>query len=379
MEMEKILAHVKSLVEDQIERNKNINSEDQTPMEFDHNSLITIGLIDGDGIGPVIMDATMKVLEKILADKIASNKVILKRIKGLTIENRIAEMAPVPADVLSEIKECHLLLKGPTMTPGKGDNLPNIESANVGLRKALDLFANVRPVSLPEKNINWVFFRENTEGEYALGGKGVEIAPDISMDFKVTTDAGTDRLARAAFKYAKENGNLKVSVITKANIIKKTDGKFLERCGKIAEEFPSVPWDSWYVDITAANLINEKRNKDFNVFLLPNLYGDIITDEAAQMQGGVGPAGSANIGAKYAMFEAIHGSAPRMMKDGRGNFANPASLLRAAEMMLRHIAMSKEADSLDKALNLANDKLNMTGYEGGNTASDFADFVIKNL
>lgn len=169
------------------------------------------------------------------------------------------------------------------------------------------------------------------------------------MDFKVTTNAGTKRIARAAFEYAKNNGKTNVAIVTKANIMKKTDGKFSELCHEVAKDYPGITADDWYIDIMTANLINENNRSKFQVFVLPNLYGDIITDEAAQIQGGVGTAGSANIGDRYAMFEAIHGSAPRMMERGDGKYANPSSMLKASEMLLRHIAMSDRADQTCKS------------------------------
>jgi len=347
--------------------------------DYHNQDKIVIGIIDGDGIGPVILTEARRVLVSLLKDEISSNKIELRTINGLTIENRIRKMETVPAEVLAEIKSCHVLLKGPTTTPNKSDNFANIESANVFLRRELDLFANVRPVSIPEKNIDWTFYRENTEGEYALGNRGVEINDDISIDFKVTTTAGTKRIARAAFEFAKSNGKQKVSIITKANIMKKTDGKFLELCYEISKEYPEIITDDWFVDIMAANLINPEMQSQFNVFVLPNLYGDIITDEAAQIQGGVGTAGSANIGTRYAMFEAIHGSAPRMVADGLAHYANPASILKASEMLLRHIGLSGKADILANAIELADKKLFMNGNKSSNTATDYANFLLLNI
>lgn len=366
------------IVNDQLKRVEQLKISSQL---LDYASLdkIIIGTIDGDGIGPVIMNSCRAILEKLLAKEIAAGKIELRNIPGLTLENRIAKMETVPSDVLTAIKECHVLLKGPTTTPGKGDNLPNIESANVTLRRELDLFANVRPVVIPEKNIDWIFYRENTEGEYALGSRGVDINDDISIDFKVTTTLGTTRLAKAAFEYAKANGNKNVSIVTKANIMKKTDGKFLSLCYDVAKDYPEIKTDDWYVDIMAANLVNDQINSNFNVVILPNLYGDIITDEAAQIQGGVGTAGSANVGGRYAMFEAIHGSAPRMIADGIGEYANPSSIARAAVMMLRHIGYGEKAASLETALDAAQKALNLPGDGTGNTAADFTDFVIKQL
>ena len=370
--------HFRKIVEDQLARVEKLKNSPPVP-DFASMDKIVIGTVDGDGIGPIIMDSCREILEKLLADEIASGRIELRSIEGLTLENRIAKMETVPADVLAAIKECDLLLKGPTTTPGKGDHLPNIESANVTLRRELDLFANVRPVVIPEKNIDWIFYRENTEGEYALGSRGIDINDDISIDFKVTTTMGTQRLARAAFEYARNNGNKNVSIVTKANIMKKTDGKFLSLCYDVAKDYPEIKTDDWYVDIMAANLVNDQINSNFNVFILPNLYGDIITDEAAQLQGGVGTAGSANIGGRYAMFEAIHGSAPRMMEDGIGEYANPASICRAAVMMLRHIGITDKAAVLENALDAAQEALDMPGDGTGNTAADFTSYVLERI
>ena len=372
------LEHFEQIVKDQLARVERLKESSQLT---DYNKLdkIVVGTIDGDGIGPIIMASCRSILEKLLTDEIAAGKIELRDIQGLTLENRIAKMETVPADVLAAIKECHVLLKGPTTTPGKGDNLPNIESANVTLRRELDLFANVRPVVIPEKNIDWIFYRENTEGEYALGSRGVEVNDDISIDFKVTTTLGTTRLAKAAFEYAKANGNKNVSIVTKANIMKKTDGKFLSLCYDVAKEYPEIKTDDWYVDIMAANLVNDQINSNFNVVILPNLYGDIITDEAAQIQGGVGTAGSANVGGRYAMFEAIHGSAPRMIADGIGEYANPSSIARAAVMMLRHIGYVEKAAKLEAVLDQAQKELNMPGDGTGNTAADFTAYVVEKL
>ena len=314
-------------------------------VDYTNKATVTIGLVDGDGIGPIIMEQAVRVLEALLADEIARGSIALRRIRGLTIENRLACNQAVPDDVLAEIMACDVLLKGPTTTPMGG----GLESANVKLRRALDLYANVRPVTIPEQGIDWTFFRENTEGEYALGSRGVEL-PGMAVDFKVTTDPGTRRIARAAFDYARRSGKTRVTVVTKANILKKTDGKFTALCHEVAADYPEITVDDYYIDIMAANLVNERVRGQFQVLLLPNLYGDIITDEAAQLQGGVGTAGSANIGDRYAMFEAIHGSAPRMIERGMGDYANPQSILRAEVMLLRHIGRAAAADRLEAAL-----------------------------
>ncbi|MBQ7653673.1 MAG: isocitrate/isopropylmalate dehydrogenase family protein, partial [Clostridia bacterium] len=303
-----------------------------------------------------------------------------------TIENRIKVNKAIPDDVLEELKSCHVILKGPTTTPQAGDGMPNIESANVAMRKALDLFANVRPVKIPEEGIDWTFFRENTEGAYAVGSKGINVTDDLALDFVVTTTEGTQRIAKLAYEFARKNKKERVSIINKANVIKTTDGKFLNLCKEIGKDYPEIITDEWYIDITTAKLIDPKRRKDFKVFVLPNLYGDIITDEAAEFQGGVGTAGSANIGKKYAMFEAIHGSAPRMVKEGRAIYADPCSMLRATVMLLSHIGRQEKADLLEKALDICmfeNPKgLKITGRDDGCTCEQFGDYVmetVKNL
>ena len=344
----------------------------------DINKGVTIGLIGGDGIGPVIMKEAERLLKKLLADEIDSGRVTLKKIDGLTIENRTALGKSVPDDVLAEIKSCDVLLKGPTTTPTGG----TMESANVALRRELDLYANVRPVSVPEEGIDWTFFRENTEGEYVLGSRGIEIPGRLTMDFKVTTEPGTRRIARAAFDFARANGKTKVAIVTKANIMKKTDGSFSRICHEIAAEYPEIQADDWYVDIMTANLVNKNIRNQFQVFLLPNLYGDIITDEAAEIQGGVGTAGSANLGSKYAMFEAIHGSAPRMVEEGLAEYANPSSIFKAAEMMIRQLGFTDKADRLADALYICGEKeksIVVTGTAGGAKCMEYADYIMSKL
>lgn len=348
------------------------------PKDFRKLPTITIGLCGGDGIGPIIMEEAKRLLEKLLAEEVESGKVQFKVIEGLTLENRMARKEAVPKDVLEEIKSCDVILKGPTTTPKGG----TMESANVTLRRELDLYANVRPVTVPGEGIDWMFYRENTEGEYVLGSSGIELPQMLDMDFKVTTDEGTRRIARAAFEYARKNGKTKVAIVTKANIMKKTDGKFSQICNEIAKEYPEITAEDWYIDIMTANLVNKAIRSQFQVFVLPNLYGDIITDEAAQIQGGVGTAGSANIGDQYAMFEAIHGSAPRMIEEGLAAYANPSSIFKAAEMLLRHIGLIDKADRLAGALRTCCEtekRLVVTGFADGDTCKDFSDYVIEKL
>ena len=346
--------------------------------DFSRSEKIIIGMIDGDGIGPMIVREARRLLENLLERDIASGRVELRNIEGLTIENRIKLNQSVPKDTLEAIRECDVLLKGPTTTPKGG----TMESANVTLRRELDLYANVRPVCIPEEGCEWIFYRENTEGEYVLGSRGVEIPGVLAMDFKVTTLPGTRRIARAAFEYAKNNGKTRVSIVTKANIMKKTDGKFSAICHEVAKDYPGIEVDEWYIDIMTANLVNPAIRNRFQVVLLPNLYGDIITDEAAQLQGGVGTAGSANMGDRYAMFEAIHGSAPRMIEEGLGDYANPSSIFRAVELLLRHIAMADKADKLSRALTVCTEtekKIVVTGDRNGAPCREFADYVLETL
>ena len=370
-----------ALVREQNERSDRIKAQGDFT-DFEKLDKIVIGVCGGDGIGPIITKESARVVEFLLKDEVKSGKIEFKFIDGLTIENRAKQLKAIPDDVLEELKACDVILKGPTTTPQQGDGWPNIESANVAMRKALDLFANIRPVKIPEEGIDWTFFRENTEGAYAVGSKGVNVTDDLAMDFVVTTTEGTQRIARLAYDYAKRNSKDRVSIISKANVIKTTDGKFLNLCKEIGEEYPDIITDEWYIDILTAKLIDEKRRRDFKVLILPNLYGDIVTDEAAEFQGGVGTAGSANIGKKYAMFEAIHGSAPRMVKEGRGKYADPCSMLRATVMMLSHIGYQEKADLLEKALDICmytEKKLTITGREDGCTCDEFGDYVMETM
>ncbi len=370
-----------ALLEEQLKRVDGLKSQGDF-VDYSKLDKIIIGVCGGDGIGPTITAQSRRVLEHLLADEVKAGKVEFRNIDGLTIENRVKVMKAIPDDVMEELKACHVILKGPTHTPNAGDGYPNIESANVAMRKALDLFANVRPVKVPDQGIDWTFFRENTEGGYAVGSKGVNVTEDLGIDFTVATSQGCDRIAEIAFDYAKKNGKTRVEVVTKANIIKTTDGKFLEHCHKVAENYPDIQLNEWFIDIMTAKLIDEKRRRDFQVFVLPNLYGDIITDEAAEFQGGVGTAGSANIGKKYAMFEAIHGDAPRMVREGRAKYADPSSMLRAAVLLLSHIGYQEQSEKLSAALDecmFTERKLVVTGRDTGCTGDEYADYVMSKL
>ena len=343
---------------------------------------IIIGFIGGDGIGPTISAAAQRVIGHLLRHEVASGKVALRVVEGLTIENRAAKRVSIPDEVMAQIKECHVTLKGPTHTPERGDRWPNLESANVVMRRELDLFANVRPVRILKEEIDWTFFRENTEDIYAVGSQGLDVTSDLAVDFRIITTQGSERIIDAAFAHARRTGKSRVTVVTKANIVKTTDGKFLDAARNVSKKYPDIEWDGWYIDIMTAKLLDVKRRKEFQVLVLPNMYGDILTDEAAEIQGGVGTAGSANIGKSYAMFEAIHGSAPRMVLDGRAQYADPSSLFRAGAMMLEHIGFTDLGAKLHKTIDICGmyeRKVVVTGRSTGATGEEFAAYVMSTV
>ena len=373
--------HFGRLLEDQMKRMERLK---EAPDWIDYQKLeqVRIGILGGDGIGPFIAREASWLLTKILEDAVEARKVVIEEIEGLTIENRAEHGKAIPDDVLAKIKEYHVTLKGPTTTPRKGDPWPNIESCNVAMRKELDLFANVRPVKVPEEGIDWLFFRENTEDLYALGPYGIDVDDDISIDFRLISEPATDRIQRLAFESAKKLGRKRVTCVTKANVVKTTDGRFLRRFYEMAKEYPGIEADDWYIDIMTAKLVDQKRRRDFQVMVLPNLYGDILTDEAAEFQGGVGTAGSANIGKRYAMFEAIHGSAPRMVVENRAQYADPSSMIRAAAMLLGHIGYPAKQKQLEAALDLCGQyekKLVMTGRDTGATGREYAEYLMETM
>ena len=373
--------HFGRVLEQQLERVERLKAEEDW-VDYSKVSPITIGMIGGDGIGVYIAAESQRVMEYLLEEPVSSGKVEFRIIEGLTIENRAAQMKSIPDDVLAQIKDCHVTLKGPTHTPEQGDGWPNLESANVAMRKELDLFANVRPVRIPSQGIDWTFFRENTEDMYAVGSQGTHVTEDLGIDFRVITTQGSERIIDAAFAHARRTGKDTVTIVTKANIIKTTDGKFLDVAKKVAGRYPDIKWEGWYIDIMTAALINPARQKQFQVLALPNLYGDILTDEAAQIQGGVGTAGSANIGKRYGMFEAIHGSAPRMVKEGRAQYADPSSMMRAGAMLLTHIGFESQGNKLHKALDICGQyerKMAMTGRNTGATSKEFGDYLMTTM
>jgi len=373
--------HFGQLLEKQMSRIEAMKaSSDFT--DFNTLETIKIGIIGGDGIGPAITETARIVLERLLGDAVSDGRVEFRNIDGLTIENRAHHLQSIPDDVLAQIKECDVTLKGPTTTPEQGDGWPNLESANVGMRKELDLFANVRPVRVPSEGIDWVFFRENTEDLYALGSDGIDVTEDFTIDFRLISEPGSERIIRAAFEHAKQNGRNRVTVVTKANIVKLSDGRFLQVAERVSKDYPGIEWDGWYIDIMTAKLVDPKRRTNFQVFALPYLYGDILTDEAAEFQGGVGTAGAANIGTRTAMFEAIHGSAPRMVREGRDIYADPSSMLRAGAMLLSHIGFPELGGKLDKAMDLCGQyekELIMTGRSTGATTAEFGDYVLATV
>ena len=367
-----------AIVKEQLERVDRMKKPLEV-IDYAKVSPIIIGVCFGDGIGEEISRHAESVLRHMLGKEIGNKKITFKEISGLTIENRVKHNKAIPDDVLEDLKGCHVILKGPTTTPQAGGKWPNIESANVAMRRHLDLFANVRPIRIPKEEIDWCFFRENTEGAYILGSKGFDITDDISIDFSVATEQGSERIIRMAFEYAAKNNIGRVTVVTKSNVIKTTDGRFSKTAYRIAKEYPNIKLDEWYVDIMTAKLIDPERRKDFRVIVLPNLYGDILTDEAAQLQGGVGTAGSANIGTRWSMFEAIHGSAPRMVEEGRAKYADPSSMIRASAMLLRHIGYTHAAEIVDMALDAcgAEKKMIITGRDTGVTGEQFTQYIIS--
>ncbi|HDZ25531.1 hypothetical protein LCGC14_0591660 [marine sediment metagenome] len=379
--IEKAKDHFGQIIEDQLSRVEAMKKAADW-IDYSQAKPIIVGVIGGDGIGPAIAKESRRILEFLLQEEIEKGKVEIRDIEGLTIENRAKHNKAIPDDVLDEIKKCHVTLKGPTTTPRKGDPWPNIESANVAMRRYLDLFANVRPVSVPKEGINWIFFRENTEGAYIMGSRGINVTEDIAIDFKVITSQGAERIIRLAFEHAHKNKINRVTIVTKANVVKTTDGKFLDIGYKIAKEYPEIECDDWYIDIMTAKLVDPKRRTQFKVVVLPNLYGDILTDEAAEFQGGVGTAGSANIGKRYSMFEAIHGSAPRMVKEGRAQYADPCSMIRAAALLISHIGYPERGKNLEMALDICGQyekKLVLTGRDTGCTGAEYANYLMETL
>jgi isocitrate dehydrogenase (NAD+) len=328
-----------------------------------------ITLIPGDGIGPEVTDAVLQIL--------AASGVSIEWERHdagiLAVEKH---KTPLPPELLASIRTNKLALKGPVTTPiGEG-----FTSVNVGLRKALDLFANLRPVfnipGVPARfsNVDLVIVRENTEDLYA--GLEHTIVPGVVESLKIITAAASTRIGGFAFQHARVNGRTRVTAIHKANIMKLSDGLFLQSVRNVAREFPDIGYDERIVDAACMQLV--MRPESFDVLVLPNLYGDIVSDLCAGLVGGLGVVGSANMGLDCAVFEAVHGSAPDIA--GKG-IANPTALLLSAVMMLRHINEGTAADRIVHALR----KVMIAGTSrtvdlGGNAGTrEFADAVCKML
>ncbi len=356
--------------------------ESELPVNFQEKEKIVIGILPGDGVGPILMEQALRVLMELVGKEIAENKIEIRTIEGMTIENRVSKMESLPSDVIPKIKECDVLVKGPMVTPRAGDGLPNLVSANSLLRRELELFAAVRPIKIPDKNIDWTFFRENIEGKYIWGDKGIQVDDDLAVDFKVQTKQGSERIARAAFEFARKNGKKNVTIVTKANIVKLADGNFIKAVRKVGEEYPDIEIQERLVDAMCAKMLDPDFNQGIEVVVLPNLYGDIVTDVAAEHAGGLGNACSSNIGNRYALFEAIHGTAPYLIEHGRGAYANPCSLIRAIGQMLIHIGYADRNDLLEKALEVCTvteKKLVVTTFAEDASAAEFTDYLIETI
>ena len=368
------------LIQSEFERIERMK-QDTEVKDFSKLDKIVVGILPGDGIGPIIMEQAVRVIKALIPDEIASGKVELRHIEGMTIENRAAKLQSLPDDVFEEIKKCDVIIKGPMVTPRAGEPWPNLVSANSLLRRGLELFAAVRPIRIPDKGIDWTFFRENIEGEYIWGNKGIQVDEDLAVDFKVQTKQGSERIARAAFEFARKNGKKNVTIVTKANIVKLADGNFIKAVRKVGEEYPEIEIQERLVDAMCAKMLDPEFNKGIEVVVLPNLYGDIVTDIAAEHQGGLGTASSSNIGNKYAMFEAIHGTAPYLMSHGRGEYADPRSLIRAAGMMLAHIGYADKKVLLEKALDVCTTekKVVLTTFTEDASAKEYTDYIIETI
>ena len=369
------------LIAEEYQRIERMKADNEVK-DFSKMEKIVVGILPGDGIGPIIMEQAIRVLKTLMKEEVASGRIVLRPIEGMTIENRAARLQSLPDEVFEEIRQCDVLLKGPMVTPRAGDPWPNLVSANSLLRRGLELFAAVRPIRIPEKNIDWTFFRENIEGEYIWGNKGIQVNEDLAVDFKVQTKQGSERIARAAFEFARKNGKKNVTIVTKANIVKLADGNFIKAVRRVGEEYPEIEIQERLVDAMSAKMLDPEFNKGIEVIVLPNLYGDIVTDVAAEHQGGLGTASSSNLGNKYAMFEAIHGTAPYLISHGRGEYADPCSLIRAVGMLLAHIGYGARKKTLDEALDICTiteRRVVLTTMPEDASTIEFTDYVIETL
>ncbi|MGN0266674.1 MAG: isocitrate/isopropylmalate family dehydrogenase [Lachnospiraceae bacterium] len=369
------------LIEDEYGRIERMKTGSEIT-DFSKKEQIVVGILPGDGVGPILMEQALRVVNELLKDEIAAGKIEIRTIEGMTIENRVEKMESLPADILEEIKKCDVLVKGPMVTPRAGDGLPNLVSANSLLRRELELFAAVRPIKIPDRNIDWTFFRENIEGEYLWGNKGIQVDEDLAVDFKVQTRQGSERIARAAFEFARKNGKKNVTIVTKANIVKLVDGNFIQAVRRVGEAYPEIEIQERLVDAMCAKMLDPDFNAGIEVVVLPNLYGDIVTDVAAEHAGGLGNACSSNIGNKYALFEAIHGTAPYLMSHGRGPYANPCSLIRAMGQMMIHIGYADRNNILEEALDICTvteRKVVLTTETKDASAAELTDYLLDTI
>jgi isocitrate dehydrogenase (NAD+) len=327
-----------------------------------------ITLIPGDGIGPEVTDAVLQIL--------SAAKVVIeweRHDAGVTAVERGG--TPLPPELLESIRRNTVAFKGPVATPvGEG-----FTSVNVGLRKGLNLYANLRPVwnlpGVPSRfgSVDLVIVRENTEDLYA--GLEHQIVPGVVESLKIITEKASTRIGRFAFEYARRHRRKRVTAIHKANIMKMSDGLFLDSVRAVAKEFPDIAYDERIIDAACMQLVLAPER--FDVLVLPNLYGDIVSDLAAGLVGGLGVVGAANLGPSCAVFEAVHGSAPDIA--GKG-IANPTALLLSAILMLQHIGEPAAADAVMKALgNVLSAGVRTRDLGGSATTREFADAVCKVL
>jgi isocitrate dehydrogenase (NAD+) len=340
---------------------------------FWHNASVSYRatLIPGDGIGPEVAEATVRALAAIGVE------FEWERVE-LTGDLIVASHGELPGWVIESLERTKLGLKGPVTTPIAG----GYQSVNVVLRKRLDLFANVRPVrNMPglktryqDVAIDMVIFRENTEDLYA--GLEHEVVKDVVTSLKVITRAASERIARYAFHYTRAAGRKKITAVHKANIMKLSDGMFLRCSREVAREYPEIEYKELIVDNASMQLV--MRPEQFDVLLMPNLYGDIVSDLAAGLVGGLGMVPGANMGEKHAVFEAVHGSAPDIA--GRG-IANPTALMLSSVMMLEHLGERTAAERLQRAIEAVyTEGTRLTRDAGGQAStSQFTDAVIAKL
>lgn len=328
-----------------------------------------ITLIKGDGIGPEVIDAAVRVVE-------ASGVVIDWDVQLLGQEALELTSDPVPKATIDSIKTNRVALKGPTTTPiGSG-----YQSANVALRKALDLYGCIRPIrSIPGiearfRDVDLVVIRENTEGLYS--GQEIEVHRGCVISLRTMTDNGCNRIGRLAFEYAKNNGRQEVCLGHKANILKLGDGLLLSSMRRVRAEYPEIGYQEAIVDALAMRLVMDPQA--FDVLVMENMFGDIISDLCAGLIGGLGLVPGANIGESASVFEAVHGTAPDIAGQ---NIANPTAMLQSAVMMLRHIGESEAASRMEGALfDALLDKSLRTRDLGGNAAtSEFAGHIVEKL